>query len=147
MSQSKKTNQRLLRSINTLFQNHRLLRAIPVVVGNDIYISNFIIAKEESDYAIYDVETKRCIGVCLSKDGAIAFTRDTIAKSGNKKKIKELDAELAKAENDVVFYTYSLSTTEDEINKSSTQSRLEESKAIIDRSKGQLRDIIFHNDK
>ena len=132
MSPFKRTNQLLYKSLNQLLKNDRLLQSIPIVIGDNIYIANYMIAKEQNDYSIFDVESKKCIGVCLSKDGAIAFARDAISCSGNKKKIKELDAELAKAENDVIFYNHSLTNTEDEKNKSSTLSRLEESKTIME---------------
>lgn len=147
MSQSKKINQLLYKSINKLFEDHRLLKSIPVVIGDSIFISNYVIVKEDYDYSILDVDTEKCIGVCQSKDGAIAYTRNEISKSGNKNIIKDLDETLSKAENDVRFYMHSLENTEDDNLQSSTLSRLEESKAIILNSKSQLRDIIFHYDK
>lgn len=147
MSQSKKINQLLYKSINKLFKDHRLLKSIPVVIGDSIFISNYVIVKEDHDYSIFDVDTEKCIGVCQSKDGAIAYTRNEISKSGNKNIIKDLDKTLSKAENDVRFYMHSLENTEDDNLQSSTLSRLEESKAIILNSKSQLRDIIFHYDK
>lgn len=147
MSQSKKINQLLYKSINKLFKDHRLLKSIPVVIGDSIFISNYVIVKEDHDYSIFDVDTEKCIGVCQSKDGAIAYTRNEISKSGNKNIIKDLDETLSKAENDVRFYMHSLKNTEDDNLQSSTLSRLEESKAIILNSKSQLRDIIFHYDK
>lgn len=147
MSQSKKINQLLYKSINKLFKDHRLLKSIPVVIGDSIFISNYVIVKEDHDYSIFDVDTEKCIGVCQSKDGAIAYTRNEISKSGNKNIIKDLDETLSKAENDVRFYMHSLENTEDDNLQSSTLSRLEESKAIILNSKSQLRDIIFHYDK
>lgn len=146
MFSSKKTNQLLYSSLNKLFKSSKILHHVPVKIGDNIYVSNYMICKEEKDWSIWDVETEKCIGVCLSKDGAIAYTRNEISKSPNRQRIKDLDADLAKAENDMIFYKHALKSQDSE-QQSSTISRIEQSKAIIDASKKQLRDIIFYNDK
>jgi len=108
----------------------------PEEENDSIRIKHFLIKRKNNQWNVYDFKEKKGLGKFFSKAIAIVSIKNM------NREIYYYDRMLEKHSNDIMFYQYSYSNTDDPIRKEIAEIRYNESVLAISNIKQKLRKMI-----
>lgn len=116
---------------------------LPVQKGSIIRIGNIVIrTSKQYGYVVIDTKTNKPITNTFSKTGAVAVAQ-AVLKNKPIDQLKKYDTILEKNYNDTQFYYHIINGNSDPTRKEAVKSRLEVSRAKMDRAKEVLDEFIL----
>lgn len=97
---------------------------LPYRKGNSVRIKNFIIRKNSDGYLIFDCKENKRIAQTNFIASALAIVKNLVEEKNIIKETLELDRQLLKHSNDVLYFKNTIKTAKDNIIKESRKARL-----------------------
>lgn len=115
----------------------------PYCKGNSIRIGSIVIRENKKGFHIHNIKDKSYIGTTFCKTAAVAIAKNLVAGNNVTSKAMDLDRTIEKNYSDAMFFSHTLRTTNDEMKKEVTETRLDIAKLRTEDAKRHLDYMIF----
>ncbi len=129
--------------LNRLIEENLDPSMFPYCKGNSIRIGSMVIRENKKGFHIHNIKEKKHIATTFCKTAAVAIAKNLVQGNNVTSKAMDLDRTIEKNFSDAMFFSHTLRTTNDEMKKEVTETRLDIAKIRTEDAKRHLDYMIF----
>lgn len=137
-------NTEIAKSLDQLLNKTLNKNIVPNVQGNTVFLGDFKIKKKQTFYKVIPIGSKQAVWQTQSLLGALAFAKTQSLGQNRRQKIKELDYQYSKYQNDCDHYQHTIKACDDLTLKHAVYARYDLAKLMLKNTRQQLEKILYY---